>query len=226
MKRKLFLSAALLIGMQGEAHALDLSLANARFTVPLTTMSALRFAQTLRQQYDFSCGSAALATLLTYHYGHPVSEQQVFAEMYLRGDQRRIRARGFSLLDMRRFLAVHGFQADGFELPLERLLESGLPALVLIAEKDYHHFVIIKGIRDGRVLLGDPSRGTRALPLHEFVSLWQGKLLFVIHGYRGKQVRFNDANDWLAAPAAPLSASLPRDLLHTITLPRNGPGDF
>ena len=27
------------------------------------------FRTTLRQQYDFSCGSAAVATLLTHHYG-------------------------------------------------------------------------------------------------------------------------------------------------------------
>src|SRR5690606_40798166 len=53
---------------------------------------------------DFSCGSAATATLLTYQYGHPVTELEVFRQMYAQGDQARIRKEGFSLLDMRRYL--------------------------------------------------------------------------------------------------------------------------
>lgn len=218
--------AMLLLSVQPAAQGVELSVSNARFSVPAVPVSALRFTRTMRQQYDFSCGSAALATLLTHHYGYPVSEQQVFAGMFLHGDQDKIRHQGFSLLDMRRYLLGLGFRADGFMLPLEQLLESGLPALVLIAEKEYHHFVIIKGIRDGRVLLGDPSRGTRALSTPEFKSLWLGKLLFVIHGHGSRAVRFNDASDWRAAPAAPLAASLPRDSYQSSSLPRNGPGDF
>lgn len=225
MVTKLLLAAALLTCGRAVC-ALDLAVAGARFQVPVHSLKQVRFSHTLRQQYDFSCGSAALATLLTYHYAHPVSEQDIFTAMFLRGDQNKIRKEGFSLLDMQRFLAAHGYQADGFELPLDRLLQAGLPALVLIAEKGYLHFVVIKGIRDGRVLLGDPSRGTRSMSAAGFASVWVGRLLFVIHGYGKRPVRFNDAADWRSAPLAPLAMSLPRDGLPNLALPRHGPGDF
>jgi predicted double-glycine peptidase len=92
------------------------------YRVHVTSMKEARFRTTVRQQYDFSCGSAAVATLLTYHYDFPVTEQQAFQEMFVTGDQAKIRREGFSLLDMKRFLGNHGFKADGFELPLEKLV--------------------------------------------------------------------------------------------------------
>jgi predicted double-glycine peptidase len=72
--------------------------AGGTYSVPVTSMKELRFRGTTRQQYDFSCGSAALATLLTSHYGFPVSEEDVFKEMYARGDKDKIRREGFSPL--------------------------------------------------------------------------------------------------------------------------------
>ncbi len=42
------------------------------YSVPVTSLKAARYRTTVPQQHDFSCGSAAVATLLTYQYGHPV----------------------------------------------------------------------------------------------------------------------------------------------------------
>jgi predicted double-glycine peptidase len=196
-----------------------------RLTVPITSVKEARFKTTLRQQYDFSCGSAALATLLSQHYGFPVSEQQVFEQMYAHGDQQVIRKQGFSLLDMQRYLARQGFHADGFELPLHKLVEAKLPAIVLVSDKGYNHFVVVKGVSDGRVLLGDPSSGTRVLPLAQFEAIWSSKLLFVIYDYPGA-VAFNARADWRAAPLAPLADGIHRHGLDLVTMPKNGPGDF
>jgi predicted double-glycine peptidase len=196
-----------------------------RMVLPVKSMKEVRFAATVRQQYDFSCGSAALATLLSHHYGYPVSEQVVFEQMFLKGDQQKIRQQGFSLLDMQRFLASRGFHADGFELPLEKLIEEKLPAIVLVTDKGYSHFVVIKGIADGRILVGDPSSGARAVSLARFKELWSNKLLFVIHGFDGK-ITFNRAADWRAAPLAPVSEGIARNGLDGLTLPKFGPGDF
>lgn len=54
------------------------------------------FRTVVRQRYDFSCGSAALATLLRYHYDREVGEEQIFRAMYAAGDQDTIRRVGFS----------------------------------------------------------------------------------------------------------------------------------
>ena len=106
-----------------QAATLDLSGIGGRYALTVTSLKDARFKTTIRQQYDFSCGSAAVATLLSYHYNYPVTEQSVFQEMFARGDQEKIRREGFSLLDMKTYLNAHQFQADGFELPLEKLLE-------------------------------------------------------------------------------------------------------
>ena len=59
--------------------------------------------------------------------------------MYANGDQPKILKEGFSLLDIKRFLATQVFTADGFKLPLQKLADAKLPAIVLEAEKGYHH---------------------------------------------------------------------------------------
>ena len=208
------------------AAGMDLAIAgNGNFSLPVTSLKEARFKTTLRQQYDFSCGSAAVATLLTHHYGYPMTEQRAFEQMYAQGDQKKIRKEGFSLLDIKRFLALHGFAADGFQLPLQKLVESGYPAIVLLSEKGYNHFVVIKGIEEGRVLIGDPAGGTRALPRSSFEAMWPSKLLFVIHDSPGP-VRFNAAADWHVAPRAPLQAGINRNGLDAMTLPKHGPGDY
>jgi predicted double-glycine peptidase len=193
--------------------------------LPVASIRQARLAGTLLQQYDFSCGSAAIATLLTHHYGTPTDELTVFERMYAHGDQAQIQREGFSLLDMKRFLDTLGFEADGFEQPLQSLREARIPAIVLINQNGYQHFVVIKGLQEDRVLLGDPSQGTRAMPLAAFEALWQSRLLFVIHN-RTEQARFNLASDWRVAPRAPLASSMARAGLGALTLPKLGPGDF
>ena len=66
-----------------------------------------------RKNTTSSCGSASVATLLTYHYDHPIDEQTVFTGMWQAGDQERIQTDGFSMLDMKQYLAGLGYQAEG-----------------------------------------------------------------------------------------------------------------
>jgi predicted double-glycine peptidase len=228
MKRNVILIAVavVLALLLDPAHGAELGLPGGeRFAMRVSSMKELRFKATLRQQYDFSCGSAALATLLTHHYQFPVDEQTLFKDMFIHGDQQKIRREGFSLLDMQRYLAKRGFQADGFELPLQKLFDAKLPAIVLINEKGYHHFVVIKGEQDGRILLGDPSSGTRAVAREHFEQVWANKMLFVIHDTPGAPA-FNNLADWRAAPRAPLGDGVSNTAQQLATLPKLGPGDF
>ena len=223
----LCLGMALVLAMP-PAQASDVSMRvphGGSYAVRVTSLKEARYRTTIGQQYDFSCGSAATATLLTYQYGHPVDERKVFLEMYAQGDQAKIRQQGFSLLDMRRYLQSAGFEADGFELPLEKLAEEGLPAIVLLNDRGYRHFVVVKGLRNGRVLLGDPARGTRAMPRSRFEALWDNRVLFVVHNQRDR-ARFNQLADWRTAPPAPMDLGIQRDGLRNVTLPRRGPGDI
>lgn len=210
---------------QGTQPALMPGVGGGDVRLPLTSLREGRLAGTLLQQYDFSCGSAALATLLTHHYGMPVKESAVFEHMYKHGNQARIRTEGFSLLDMKGYLKTLGLEADGFEQNLDKLAQARVPAIVLINEAGYQHFVVVKGLRDDRVLLGDPARGTRSLPRDEFEAMWKSRLLFVVHN-RMDIARFNLAQDWRAAPRPPVAGGLHSNGLAGITLPKHSTGDF
>jgi uncharacterized protein len=197
----------------------------ANYAMHVTSLKEARFKRTIKQQYDFSCGSAAVATLLTYQYNYPVSEQTAFQEMFESGDQQKIRQQGFSLLDIKRFLERRGFVADGYELPLKKLAETNTPALVLISESGYHHFVVVKGLRNDRVLIGDPVTGTRPMPQQSFEKKWEDQVLFVIHNKPGMGI-FNSPDDWRVAPSAPLYTGINRDGLYFVVVPKHGPSDF
>lgn len=184
------------------------------YLMPVRTIKEIArsraFRTTLHQQYDFSCGSATVATLLTYHYGHPVDEATVFRAMYDNGDQAKIRTEGFSLLDMKRYLESHGYRADGVEVSLDELAGARVPAIALVSDNGYRHFVVVKGMQANRVVLGDPALGTRILPRQQFESIRVGGIFFVIRNHR-ESARFNSPADWNVRLAAPLAVGVARD---------------
>lgn len=199
------------------------------FTLPVRTIRELRqralFATTIGQRFDFSCGSAALATLLTHHYGFPVSEDTVFRAMYEIGDQERIKREGFSLLDMKRVLAANGYDADGFEASLDDIVEARVPAIALINENGYNHFVVVKGAVERHVLLGDPSSGTRIISRREFERMWQAGIFFVIRSHQDKAL-FNVPAHWKLRPTTPMAMGIDRNLIGNIILNRPSPDNF
>lgn len=200
------------------------------FSVPIKSMkdmlAEIRFRSTVRQKYDYSCGSAAVATLLTYHYQRPVSEEDAIKFMYSRGDQAKIQREGFSLLDIKTYLESYGYKADGFQVPLDKLIATSTPAITLIRDNGYNHFVVVKGVRDDTVLLGDPVVGSRIMSRADFEKLWVSKILFVIHN-RPDVAQFNVPTHWHVRPTATLDQAISRDSLAAITLLRPDPvSDF
>jgi predicted double-glycine peptidase len=194
------------------------------FAVRVDSMKQVRFGTVVRQQMDWSCGSAAVATLLTYHYNHTISESEALEAMYARGNQAKIRREGFSLLDMKTYLESLGYQANGFETSLDRLLRVKVPAIVIINDSGYNHFVVVKGLKHGNVLLGDPAKGNRVISRRAFEQMWENKIVFVITSRRDG-VAFNFSEDWRFM-ASPLGDALSRDSLGSLLMTRSGPRDF
>lgn len=185
--------------------AISLDAGGTRLSVPVASYKRLRLRSVVLQRHDFSCGSASVATLLTWHYGRPMREEEVFRAMYRVGDQESIRRAGFSLLDMKSYLDSIGLPADGFKVSLEKLEELGLPAIALIQVQGYRHFVVIRGIRGGRVLFADPARGLRAADRQSFLSMWNGVVLLIRADIETAQASFNPDRDWEAMGKTPLA---------------------
>ena len=170
-----------------------------------------KYKATLAQQYDFSCGSAALATLLTYNYNIPVSEQEVFKDMFENGDKKVIAESGFSLLDIKNYLTRRGLESNGYRAPLEKLASVRLPAIVLINVRGYSHFVVLEGIQDGYVLLSDPANGMRSEPFGEFENQWTGIFFLILTNAEQAQEGIQQTRQkWAAAPGSALGV----DALH------------
>lgn len=222
----MFLWVALVSVPMARAGMVDIpGAASGSFYVPTMSIKERQFRYTERQQYDFSCGSAALSTLLTHHYGDPVKEKAVYTTMWEKGDHAKIRKEGFSMLDMKRFLESRGYSADGYNATLDKLADAGLPAIVLIRDGRYNHFVVVKGVRDGKVAFGDPAQGARVMDQAQFQRMMINRILFVINGRVGQAV-FNRQSDWRVREQAPVGlASGPNDLTNA-TLLRRQAGDF
>ena len=177
------------------------------YFVSVRSIREIPFRTVVRQQYDYSCGSAALATLLAHHYGKSVGEAQIFRSMYRTGDQEKIRKVGFSLLDMKKYLEDQGYKADGYKVSLAQLAKSRSPAITVVQIGSYKHFVVIKGVRDGKVLVGDPALGLKTYTTEEFGKMWNG-IAFMIRGVPPQQVAYNREDEWRPWSTAPLDERL------------------
>jgi predicted double-glycine peptidase len=222
--------ASMLAGAsQAMAGDTRVTLASGAFTVPIESMREARFSGVVLQRYDFSCGSAATATLLTYHYDRPISEKEVFVAMWNAGDQGEIRKKGFSLLDIKKFLASRGLPSDGFRVGLDKLAEVGVPVIALISLNGYRHFVVVKGIRGDSVLVGDPAIGLKVWSREQFEAMWNGIAFAIRAEPELAKANFNRAEDWKVQEKAPVGSVLARDSIGTrldIGLPVLGGGQF
>jgi len=219
------LSALLVAGLalppEGAALPPSLRAADLARTPALISLTERRWQRVVTQQYDYSCGSAALATLLTYHYELPRDEASIFEAMYAAGDQRLIRSEGFSMLDLKRYLDNLGLQADGFRMDLDQLAAIGVPAIALVNTNGYRHFVVIKGVYGDEVVVGDPAGGMAVVPRALMESIWNGILLAARGRLDVARAHFNHPADWAVRPDAPLPVGrrLPGLPLRGVDLP-------
>lgn len=182
------------------------------FNADISTMLDRRFYTVVRQRFDFSCGSAALATLLHYHYGIPANEDTTFNGMWDNGDQEAIRQSGFSLLDMKRYLASIGLETQGFRVTLDQIAETRVPGIALTVTDGYRHFVVIKGVGPDAVLVGDPSRGLRHYTREEFTKIWDGLYFVITDARETGRASFNRAAQWATVPSAPIGGAFVRPM--------------
>jgi predicted double-glycine peptidase len=218
--KALALTAALLVSyatgaLASEAHVTSFGLPA---DVQVTSYVARKFQSVVHQKYDFSCGSAALATLLTYHYDHPVTEEKVFDAMWAVGDKPNIRAKGFSLLDMKLFLSSIGLEADGYRVPLDKLRQVAVPTIALITRKGYTHFVVLRGIAKDYVVLGDPALGSIIVARKEFETQWNGIAFAIRDAATTARAHFNLKRDLPATAQAFLGLMMSRQSLASVTV--------
>lgn len=157
-----------------------------------------QFRGIVRQAYDYSCGSAALTTLLNGYGGLSLTEQQTMSGLLQYGEyQRIIERRSFSLLDMKRFVTALGLNSGGYRGKFSDLIELKQPAIVPITYAGFKHFVVYKAYKDGRVYVADPALGNISFDEVRFKEVWDNNTLFLVdvpEQYRKDLLALQDAD--------------------------------
>ena len=159
----------------------------------------MKFDGLIRQRTDFSCGAAVLATIFNAAYGKHTTEAQVLVNMLKVADPQVVKEKGFSLLDMKRYVSGVGFAAEGYQVDFDALHHLKVPGIVLLNLKGYHHFVVVRKVSADMVQLGDPALGNRVMSRPAFENAWNN-VVFVIVG------EGLDPRSTLMNPPPPLSA--------------------
>ena len=170
--RRLISVLAFAGGLSGGAE-----FAHAEFARPVTSLLEIRQDKVVIQNWDLSCGAAALATILNYQHGDPVSEREIAIALMQREEYierpELVRVRqGFSLLDLKRYVETRGYRGIGYgRLALADLVERA-PLMVPVNLSGYNHFVVFRGMLGNRMLLADPAFGNRTLTVERFLDAW------------------------------------------------------
>ena len=146
------------------------------------TLKELRDQHIVKQREDYSCGSAALATLIRYYFGDETSEKEIldFIQRPLSEEEKKQKAlRGFSLLDLKKAAQHKGYRAAGFKLALPQLLQVMAPVIVCLEPLGYKHFAVDRGMDRGRIYLADPARANLRMSIDRFLNEWLG-IIFVL----------------------------------------------
>lgn len=151
----------------------------------------LKFTNMVRQTRDYSCGAASLATILTYYIGRETSEEEILNAILNHVDSlkaERIKEKGLSLLDLKKYGESLGYNVKGYKLPDHRnITKLKIPAIVLIDHKGLSHFVVVKGCIGSDVFIADPARGNMKISLEEFGRIW-GNILLICSKPDGEKI--------------------------------------
>lgn len=167
------------------AYALD-SRQNSRSLIlerPVTVRPLVeqQYKNIVHQAYDYSCGSAALTTVLNGYLGRQFQERQIMDGLLKYGETDKIvQRRGFSLLDMKRLVTALGHPSGGYKGSFDDLKKLDHPAIVPIHYAGFKHFVVVKKYKDGRVFVADPALGNISFPEERFKAVWENNVMFIV----------------------------------------------
>ncbi|HEY8353920.1 MAG TPA: C39 family peptidase [Methylophilaceae bacterium] len=152
----------------------------AMFRKELVSMRDMKFVDMVPQRTDFSCGAAALATILNYAYGKSLTEEEVIDGLMRMSDPELVRQKGFSLLDIKNYTQSIGMRGRGYNVNPETLEKIRIPTIVLLNYKGYRHFVVLKMATGEKAYIADPALGNLTMKRRDFDAAWNGIVFAVI----------------------------------------------
>ena len=133
---------------------------------PAHEISGSSLAHVIRQEGRSDCGPAALQMILAHHR---VAATQAELRRLAGTDER-----GTSVLGLRRAASAKGLDAVASRRSTDELQNAVLPAIAFVNDD---HFVVVRRVQAGRVVIDDPASGRVRLSLATFDVLWNGTVL-------------------------------------------------
>ena len=164
-------------------------------TKPIKSWIEFKNENLTRQNYDYSCGSASLSTVLKYYYDQNISELDVLnAVLEMKGigkdKKKELEEEDMSLsfLDLSEYVKTKGFKAIGLALDLESLKKLKIPVILFVKIRKSEHFTVYRGMDNANVYLSDPSFGNMKIKIAKFKEMfyqredlkYPGKLLAIL----------------------------------------------
>lgn len=166
--------------------AARLNIVRGESTVParqrIRSWTRIKEERVVIQKQDYSCGAAALATVLQQYFGDDVSEQDLLDQILGELSDEEVLDRqenGLSMNDL--FLAAKelGYLGAVYRLPVEKIPQLQAPVIVRIERDEFKHFVVLRGSVEDRVYLADPLRGNVRMAADVFLEQWSGEALIL-----------------------------------------------
>ncbi|MDO7253340.1 C39 family peptidase [Helicobacter cappadocius] len=155
-----------------------------------------RNANLVRQKYDYSCGSASLASILKYYYEDSSITERIIIDEILKSkgydvNQNEVLKEGdniISFLDLSKYAIGKGFKAIGLAVDFDTLSKLKIPVIVFVSIRSIDHFTVYKGMDEEYVYLADPSFGNIKIKIDQFKEMffqrkdskYPGKILAIL----------------------------------------------
>lgn len=141
---------------------------------------SLRFAYSMEQGYDTSCGLATLACFMDRFWGVEADETALAKEFFL--DKLAEGDLTVTFSEMARILEARGFAWKAYRMSFPQLAAAaGYAPLIVHYDKPEGHFALVLSLSDSELIIADPAEGTIVLGRGYFESRWSGAVLVAVH---------------------------------------------
>ncbi|MDR1984526.1 MAG: peptidase domain-containing ABC transporter [Prevotellaceae bacterium] len=130
--------------------------------------------KTFTQQHDQSdCGIACLLSVIKYHGGYVSLER--LRELSGTNNE------GTSLLGLYQAANQLGFEAEGVSGDIENLVKQKEPAILHVVKNNvFEHFVVFYGLKNGKIIVGDPAENVSLYTYSDLDKIWQSKHCLIL----------------------------------------------
>ena len=180
----------------------------------------LKYQHVVRQQRDFTCGAASLATILKHHFGMPVTEGMLFWMLVKRYEPEELKKKaeeGLSFEDLSFVAESLGFETQAAIIEASELEKLNGPVIIQLNLKKFDHFAVLRKKTKNLAYLADPILGEIAIDNAQFLAEFKGPVLAVWPPYVG--ANFLSGLSTIRDPIS-VERALNRALIPSGTVPR------